>query len=201
MPRCVNMVGTRCNDADHAALQRWYRDHVHQLFEFPGLLAARLLRLETLEGADGSGGSQCADPGAPPQYLCSYDFADAPAFQAYESSAVRAAAAADRELGWGREGIQISYRRAWLRRYRRERAHPSERWWVQCGEWAPRSALAPATDPWRPLVAQHEGALELYADAAALMRWSDPPAQAASPPTGVHWDWQGHYRLLWRWTR
>jgi hypothetical protein len=222
VPRTVNIVGTRCTEGDHRAAQAWYADHVHQLFAFEGLLAARLVqRVDGLNppGADGANA-------AAPEYLCSYDFASEASFQAFESSGVRAAAAADRERGWGRVGIEITQRRAWLRRYQREGAAPATLWQVQCAALPPAQAAGhtepgalprellrdPLCDPLRDWIAGHEGALELYEASApspsaapeltrAVMVWTERTEVQAASSTALRPDWKASYRLLWRWRR
>jgi hypothetical protein len=216
MPRTVNIVGTRCTDGDHGALQRWYLDHVHQLFAFEGLLAARWVQRVDLTAHAGksvlASSARAAANAAAPEYLCSYDFADAASFQAFESSPARAAAAADRELGWGRTGITITHRRAWERRYRREGPTPAPLWWVQCGHLAATHDNATAADPLRAVIAAHSDALDIYeigsASAAAavpgqlLMLWSAATARADAPiPAGMRCDWQAGYRVLGTWQR
>lgn len=177
--RCINLVGTRCRDGDHATLRRWYADHVHELFAFDGLLEARLLARE------GTG------QGAAPEYLCLYDFASAAAFAEYEAGPVRAAAAADRELGWGRDGIEITLRQAHTRLYRRAGPGPA----------APHScvtALQAHAGTERALAAMTEGALELCRSAAeprSLLLLTEH----AIAPDAV--QWQAGYALLLHWTR
>jgi hypothetical protein len=179
--RLVNLVGTRCTDGDRAALRRWYADHVHQLFAFDGLLEARLL------ARDGVG------TGDAPEVLCLYHFADAQAFADYEQGPVRAAAAADRAMGSGRDGIEITLRRAWTRLYRRSAAG---------GAAAPVGValLGAGDDPTlRPLAAAHDGAIELYrstdGEPAVLLM-----AAPAAPPLPQA-AWQADYLSLWHWTR
>jgi hypothetical protein len=217
MPRTVNIVGTRCTDGDHRAAQAWYADHVHQLFAFEGLLAARLVQRLAPENPLAAGAT---NPAAP-EYLCSYDFADEASLQAYESSSVRAAAAADRALGWGRQGIEITHRRAWQRRYQRQGAAPATAWQVHCAALpaaAPTKAAAqtaphaPASDPLRAWVAGHAGALEVYEalgpdpsgvlePSRAVMWWSECTAVDSAAHPGLWPHWQGSYRLVWRWRR
>ena len=38
----VNLVATRFKNGDHAALLRWYHDHVHVLMQFDSLQQATL---------------------------------------------------------------------------------------------------------------------------------------------------------------
>ncbi len=197
MPRTVNIVGTRCTAGNHRAAQQWYADHVHQLFAFDGLWAARLAQRVGL------------GEGEAPDYLCSYDFADEASFQAYESSGVRAAAAADRELSWGRDGIEITWRQAWQRRYQRVAIAATTDWQVQCATPQPQPTAASAQDALRCWVQHHHGGLELYAQAPAaaasepgpLMLWSEHAGLTSTPPTGWRCEWQGRYRLLWGWRR
>jgi hypothetical protein len=177
--RLVNLVGTRGRDGDAAALRRWYADHVHQLFAFDGLLEARLLAREG------------AGQGAAPECLCLYDFAGAAAFAEYEAGPVHAAAAADRALGWGRDGIEIVMRQAYTRLYRRTAPAPA----------APRcsvTALQVGADAERALAATMDGALELYRAAAEPMSLLLLAERAA-----VHdaMQWQADYALLLHWTR
>jgi hypothetical protein len=107
MQHVVNLVGTHCVDGDHAALRRWYADHVHMLMAFPDLLGATLYTLR----------SETSAPGL--QYLCLYEFASAEAFEAYEGSALRAAVEQDRQRSWGRDGIRILMRGPYRLLYRR----------------------------------------------------------------------------------
>lgn len=183
LPRCVNVVGTRCVDGEHAALQRWYADHVHQLMAFDGLLGARLWR--------------CARPlhGQAPAWLCGYDFVSAEAFADYEGSAAKAAAAADRERGWGRDGITIVFRQAFTRLYQRHADDaPAAALQVSC--WAQEPDLRRLADTAAPafeaLIAHGAGparALLLRATAA------DPTAD----PTAL--VWQGRYEPVLQWQR
>jgi hypothetical protein len=177
--RLVNLVGTCCRDGDAAALRRWYADHVHQLFAFDGLLEARLL------ARAGQG------HGTAPECLCLYDFESAAAFAEYEAGPVRAAAAADRALGWGRDGIEITLRRAYTRLYRRAGPAPTA---PSCSV----SALQLGAEADRSLAATMDGALELYRAAAepiSLLLVADRAA--------VHdaVQWQADYALLLHWTR
>jgi hypothetical protein len=119
MQRVINLVGTHCVDGDHAALRRWYADHVHMLMAFPDLLGATLYALH----------SETSAPGL--QYLCLYEFASAQAFEAYEGSALRAAVEQDRQRGWGRDGIRILMRAPYRLLYRRmpgSIAAPPQHW-------------------------------------------------------------------------
>lgn len=176
--RLVNLVGTRCRDGDAVALRRWYADHVHQLFAFDGLLEARLLA------------RQGVGQGAAPECLCLYDFESATAFTEYEAGAVRAAAAADRALGWGRDGIEITLRRAYTRLYRRSGPAPA----------APRcsvTALQTGAESERALAATTDGTLELYRAMAEMSLLL--VADRAAVHDAV--QWQADYAPLLHWTR
>lgn len=102
-----NLVSTRSQDGDHAALQRWYSDHIGILWRCDALLAATLLRAESADGNE-------AD------YICCYGFPDEAGFLSYEHGPARQAAADVIQSGWGRTGIAITerrqYRRVWQRR-------------------------------------------------------------------------------------
>lgn len=183
--RLVNLVGTMCRDGNLQALRAWYDDHVHQLFGCAGLLEARMyLR----EGA--------STHGEAPQCLCLYDFASAAAFAEYETGPVRAAAAADRERSWGREGIAITLRHPLTRIYRRTLAGEAPtRWLVR--------ALAAGAQAHRGIVAGIDGAVDLYltggADHSTLV-FSTPHA-ASAPPAQVSVTWQADYAAVRHWTR
>jgi hypothetical protein len=177
--RLVNLVGTRCRDGDAAALRRWYADHVHQLFAFDGLLEARLLAREG------------AGRGTAPEFLCLYDFESAAAFADYEAGPVRAAAAADRALGWGRDGIEITLRQAYTRLYRRAGPAPA----------APRcsvTALPVDAATERALAATIDGALELCRSATEPLSFL-LLTEGAAPHDAV--QWQADYAKLLHWTR
>lgn len=105
-PRYFNLVSTRSQDGDHAALQRWYGDHVAILWCCEDLQSATLLRRERAEGND-------AD------YICCYGFPDEAGFQAFEHGPDRAAAARVIQAGWGREGIAITARNQYVRLWQR----------------------------------------------------------------------------------
>jgi hypothetical protein len=103
----VNLVATRCKNGDHAALFRWYNDHVHILMRFDGLLRATLYRRAT---AHDPGGSAAA-----PEYFCLYDFATQADFMAFEVNDAREQARQVLLAGWGKEGIEITQRRQFWR--------------------------------------------------------------------------------------
>ena len=72
----VNLVATRCKTGDHAALFRWYNDHIHILMQFDGLQRAALFRRAAVAAA--------GDGARAPEYLCLYDFASQADFMAFD---------------------------------------------------------------------------------------------------------------------
>ncbi len=140
--RLVNVVGTRAVRGEHQALLAWYTDHVHQLMAFEGLEGAVLHRRQDATGVVAPPGAQAAAP----EYLCLYDFASRAAFEAYEQSPVHADAARDRQLGWGRDGIEITLREAF------ERLHTSQTaMGLDAAGPAGNAGVAPIADPiWAP---------------------------------------------------
>lgn len=103
----VNLVATRCKNGDHASLFRWYNDHVHILMGFDGLQRAALYRraAEPLSG----------DAGAPPEYICLYDFAGQADFMKFETGEAREQARQILLAGWGKDSIEIALRRQFWR--------------------------------------------------------------------------------------
>ena len=98
----VNLVATRCKTGDHAALFRWYNDHVHILMQFDGLQRAALYRRASLPAA--------SDGAAAPEYICLYDFASLADFMAFEACDARQQARRILLAGWGKDGIEITQR-------------------------------------------------------------------------------------------
>jgi hypothetical protein len=104
----INLVCTRCSDGNHFALQRWYADHVHLLLAAPQLQQAQLFR--------------CAQPleGEPPQYVCMYEFADYPAFEAFEHGEAKVRATELTNAATGRSSISIVQRMQYARMLHRQ---------------------------------------------------------------------------------
>ena len=98
----VNLVATRCKNGDHAALFRWYHDHVHILMGCGGLQRAALYR----RAAE----PRPSDAQAPPEYICLYDFASQADFMAFEVGDAREQARQILLAGWGKDGIEITQR-------------------------------------------------------------------------------------------
>ena len=98
----VNLVATRCKNGDHAALFRWYNDHVHILMQFDGLQRAMLYRRAAQAAA--------GDAAAAPEYICLYDFASQADFMAFEASEACGQARQILLAGWGKDGIEITQR-------------------------------------------------------------------------------------------
>ena len=183
MTRLINLVGTRCTDGNLAALRAWYADHVHQLLACEGLIeAAMFLR----EGAG---------QGDAPECLCLYDFESAAAFAEYETGPVRAAAAADRALGWGRDGIEITKRFPLARLYRRSAGAGT-----LPARWRVRSLRAGA-ESHRAIVAGIEGDFVLYlaqGDAPTTLVFS---AGESALPANVATAWAADYSTVLVWSR
>ncbi len=98
----VNLVATRCRNAGHDALFRWYNDHVHILMRFDGLQRAALYRNAITPHS--------GDAAAAPEYICLYDFATQADFMAFEVSDAREQARQVLLAGWGKDGIEITQR-------------------------------------------------------------------------------------------
>lgn len=190
----VNVVGTRVRDGDHAAAWRWYADHVHQLFAFPGLRAAVLYRQ--------SGRTPSADA---PQMLCLYDFGTAADFEAYGRSAVFEAAARDRQQSWGRDGIEITSREQYLRRYRTLRGDGADArgpWQVHA--WSGAASAAAERALAASALARGAAAFTLLrgASTASLLTLECGAATATTAaPDGLAPAWHGTYECLGTWTR
>ncbi len=103
----INLVATRSRDGDHAALLRWYSDHVHILMGFPALWRASLYR------------SSNDRLSAAPEYVCLYEFPSHADFLAFEESEARSKARQIVEAGWARSGIEITQRTQYQRLGRR----------------------------------------------------------------------------------
>lgn len=222
MTACINLVATRCKNGDHAALLRWYNDHVHLLMGFPDLLQATLFRQST------------NPPTAAPEYACIYEFARHSDFLAFEHSDARARARQVVETGWAREGIAITQRTQYLRLGTRSagtgRAGEGASFILQClglgpGEeqgiarWLSDSvhrALAPLANNriawYRQVDATASGGDALIvaqvpadsgAQALAPPWWqgtAGPEAVGASPEPVVL-RWQAPYRQVLQWRR
>jgi hypothetical protein len=193
----VNLVGTRATRGEHEALRRWYADHVHQLLRCPGLLAATLHRRD--DGAAVSGGSTA------PEVLCLYDFVSAEAFADYEASALYREVQADRDAGWGRDGITITMRSQFKRLYRCRAAAAGDHGAL----WSVNAVAGPIS-----VVRERELAAGLCARGAAqysLLRAAvEPPPIAAhllieaAPAPLPHWPgalWSAVYRSTFEWRR
>ena len=104
MTTLINLVATRSRDGDHAAMFRWYSDHVHLLMGSAALQRATLYRQSgTVPAQDG------------PEYLCLYEFPSHGDFLAFEVSAARAQAQHVVQTGWARTGLEIVQRTQYLR--------------------------------------------------------------------------------------
>ena len=183
MTRLINLVATRCTDGNLAALRAWYADHVHQLLACEGLVEAAMFMREG------------AGQGDAPECLCLYDFESAAAFAEYETGPVRASAAADRALGWGRDGIEITMRYPLTRLYRRSASAgtPPERWRVR--------SLRAGAESHRAIVAGIEGDLALYqarGDAPTTLVFS---ASDSMLPSGLAPAWAADYSATMHWAR
>jgi hypothetical protein len=99
----INLVGTRCTDGQHWALQRWYADHVHLLLMAPELHKAQLFR------------SQQTLMGQPPEYFCVYEFASHDDFLQFEHGPPKAQATALTNAAAGRNSIEIVQRTQYAR--------------------------------------------------------------------------------------
>ena len=107
MPKLINLVATRSKNGDHAALHRWYNDHVHLLMGFDALTRAVLYRR--------LGASPTHAPGSAPEYICLYEFPSPADFLAFETSDARVKARKILADGWGRDGIEMTQRTQYLR--------------------------------------------------------------------------------------
>ncbi|WP_342128868.1 hypothetical protein [Hydrogenophaga sp. OTU3427] len=100
----LNLVFSRACDGDHAALQRWYNDHIGILWQCDTLQRATLYRRD-------------ADLPHEADYICCYAFPDEAGFLHYEHGDAREAARVVIVNGWGRDGVAITarrqFRRAW----------------------------------------------------------------------------------------
>jgi hypothetical protein len=133
--------------------------------------------------------------------------ADAASFAAYEAGPVKAAAAADRELGWGRDGIAISLRKAYRRLYRREGPQGRATAWRVA---AVAEIPAGAAIDWRTWAAAHREGLDLYEALDATpgplavvcvergTAHDQPPSVVEGPASQA---WCGDDRMLWAWSR
>jgi hypothetical protein len=113
MPTAINLVCTRCTDANHIALQRWYADHVHLLLSAIELRKAALHR--------------CREPlaGQPPDYFCIYEFASHDEFLAFEHGQPKAQATELTNAAAGRRSIEIVQRAQYLPWLHRQWPAPS----------------------------------------------------------------------------
>lgn len=96
--RYLNLVFSRSCDGDHAALQRWYNDHIGILWQCDTLQRATLYRRD-------------ADVPHEADYICCYAFPDEAGFLHYEHGDAREAARVVIVNGWGRDGVAITARR------------------------------------------------------------------------------------------
>ena len=105
MSCAINLIGTRAVGGGHAALQRWYSDHVHLLLRAPELQHATLY--------------QRVDGDAAPEYLCVYAFADEAAFTRFDSGPTMADTRRLSDAAPGRDSVErverTQYQR-WLSR-------------------------------------------------------------------------------------
>ena len=105
----LNLVFTRSVDGDHAAMQRWYNDHIGILWQCDALQRATLYRRD-------------ADVAHEADYICCYAFPDEAGFLHYENGDAREAARLVIVNGWGKEGIAITARRQYRREWSRQNA-------------------------------------------------------------------------------
>jgi catechol 2,3-dioxygenase-like lactoylglutathione lyase family enzyme len=192
--RLFNIVGTRVPRGDFDEARRWYVDHVHLLFAYPGLLGARLW--QRVPGAPEAGDA--------PDMLCCYDFGDSGSFADYDNSALRGEVERDRQSGWGRAGIEVSLRARFRRVY--ERRAGDEPLQARSRIAATSAEVAAG---WQRALAQraHEHGLrrlEIYrADEGEGGLWitdvdsTKPPVETPSPGP----SWQGVYQPIAQWTR
>ena len=199
----LNLVFTRSVDGDHAALERWYSDHIGILWRCDALHRATLLRRDV-------GVAHEAD------YICCYAFADEAGFLRYEHGDARKAAHSVIVHGWGRDGITITerrqFRRAWSRRTDlcSAPAHHTV--------WCLRLGAGPWDDVSRWLVDRVHILLQGPAHSATLMRATDAGEHGgdvllwagSDRPLGSSLDWLnapvatpvGHVpltELRWHW--
>lgn len=121
MPPAINLVGTRCTDQNHAALQRWYNDHAQLLMASPQLQSAELFRLQHST--------------ASMDYLCLYHFAAISEFPAFDSGDVMANVRELSNIAPGRSSIEIVKRTQYERMLNR-------RWSMEQGGHIQASLLA-----------------------------------------------------------
>ena len=106
----LNLVFTRSVDGDHAALQRWYNDHIGILWQCDALQRATLYRRD-------------AEVAHEVDYICCYAFPNEAGFLQYEHGDAREAARLVIVGGWGKDGIAITARRQFVRLWSQTR-HP-----------------------------------------------------------------------------
>jgi hypothetical protein len=106
--RYLNLVFSRSCDGDHAALQRWYNDHIGILWQCDSLQRATLYRRD-------------ADVAHEADYICCYAFPDEAGFLHYEHGDAREAARLVIVNGWGKEGVAITARRQFRREWTQTR--------------------------------------------------------------------------------
>jgi len=104
----LNLVFSRSGDGDHAALQRWYNDHIGILWQCDSLQRATLYRRD-------------ADVAHEADYICCYAFPDEAGFLHYEHGDAREAARLVIVNGWGKDGIAITARRQFQREWTQTR--------------------------------------------------------------------------------
>lgn len=104
----LNLVFSRACDGDHAALQRWYNDHIGILWQCDTLQRATLYQRD-------------ADVAHEADYICCYAFPDEAGFLHYEHGDAREAARLVIVNGWGREGVAITARRQFRREWTQTR--------------------------------------------------------------------------------
>lgn len=104
----LNLVFTRSVDGDHAAMQRWYNDHIGILWRCESLQRATLYRRDAAVAHE----ADC---------ICCYAFPDEAGFLQYEHGDAREAARLVIVNGWGKDGIAITARRQFRREWTQTR--------------------------------------------------------------------------------
>ena len=223
MTTLINLVATRSRDGDHAAMFRWYSDHVHLLMGFAPLQRATLYRRD---------GTVPADDG--PEYVCLYEFPSHGDFMAFEVSAARAQAQHVVQTGWARTGLEIVQRTQYLRLGQRRTCASGAGAVHHIGTLALGEGPLPGVGRWMAdrvhgtcggptfaSAAWHRAwdATDAGGDALLMAESGAPDAAAGSPfqhdewqggaldnqvghrPATVAVSWQGRYRQLCTWAR
>lgn len=204
----LNLVFTRSLDGDHAAMQRWYNDHIGILWRCPTLLRATLYRRD-------------AEVAHEADYICCYTFSDEAGFLEYEHGDAREAARLVVVNGWASQGLAITERRQFKREWSQTRGVGA------CGSFQTVLALRLGAGPWAEvsrwlLDRQHALLAAGTVGAVTLMRavdasdaggdvllWLGSPAPLADPYAWLDADLPGmpgpvglrpaHVERLWVW--